>query len=84
MQDAVPVGEGAMAAILGPSLEEIEQICAEASEGEVVSPANINAPGQIVIAGTKGAVDRAIAIAKAKESGARCRFLSPLPSIAPS
>lgn len=79
MQDAVPVGEGAMAAILGPSLEEIEQICAEASEGEVVSPANINAPGQIVIAGTKGAVDRAIALAKAKG----VRRALPLPVSAP-
>ncbi|HEU5161878.1 MAG TPA: ACP S-malonyltransferase [Thermoanaerobaculia bacterium] len=79
MQDAVPVGQGAMAAILGPSLEEIEQICAEASEGEVVSPANINAPGQIVIAGTKGAVDRAIAIAK----GRGVRRALPLPVSAP-
>ncbi|HEY0787089.1 MAG TPA: ACP S-malonyltransferase, partial [Thermoanaerobaculia bacterium] len=70
---------GAMAAILGPSLEEIEAICAAASEGEVVSAANVNAPGQIVIAGTKGAVDRAIAIAK--ERGVR-RAL-PLPVSAP-
>lgn len=79
MQEAVPVGAGAMAAILGPSLEEIEAICAAASEGEVVSAANVNAPGQIVIAGTKGAVDRAIAIAK--ERGVR-RAL-PLPVSAP-
>jgi [acyl-carrier-protein] S-malonyltransferase len=79
MQDAVPVGEGAMAAILGPSLEEIRQICEEASEGEIVSPANINAPGQIVIAGTKGAVERAIAIAK----GRGVRRALPLPVSAP-
>jgi [acyl-carrier-protein] S-malonyltransferase len=79
MQEAVPVGQGAMAAILGPSLEEIEQICAEAAEGEVVSAANINAPGQIVIAGTKGAVDRAIAIAKARG----VRRALPLPVSAP-
>lgn len=79
MQEAVPVGEGTMAAILGPSLEEIEEICREAAEGEVVSPANINAPGQIVIAGTKSAVDRAIVIAK--QRGVR-RAL-PLPVSAP-
>jgi [acyl-carrier-protein] S-malonyltransferase len=66
MQEAVPVGEGAMAAILGPSLEEIRSICEEASEGEVVSPANVNAPGQIVVAGTKGAVERAMAAAKSR------------------
>ncbi len=79
MQEAVPVGAGAMAAILGPSLEEIEQICAEASEGEVVSAANVNAPGQIVIAGTKAAVDRAIALAKARG----VRRALPLPVSAP-
>ncbi|HVR42392.1 MAG TPA: ACP S-malonyltransferase [Thermoanaerobaculia bacterium] len=76
MQEAVPAGEGAMAAILGPSLEQIEAICAEASEGEVVSPANINAPGQIVIAGTRAAVDRAIELAKAR--GARRALLLPV------
>ena len=76
MQEAVPVGEGAMAAILGPSLEDLEQICGEASEGEVVSPANINAPGQIVIAGAKTAVDRAIAIAK--QRGVRRALLLPV------
>lgn len=79
MQEAVPVGAGAMAAILGPSLEEIQDICDGAAEGEIVSPANVNAPGQIVIAGTKAAVDRAIALAK--ERGVR-RAL-PLPVSAP-
>ena len=79
MQEAVPVGQGAMAAILGPSLEEIEALCAEASEGEVVSPANINAPGQIVIAGTKAAVERAIALAKSRG----VRRALPLPVSAP-
>ena len=79
MQEAVPVGAGAMAAILGPSLEEITEICRVASEGETVSPANINAPGQIVIAGTKAAVERAIA--EAKKRGVR-RAL-PLPVSAP-
>lgn len=79
MQEAVPVGTGAMAAILGPDLDEISSICAAASEGDVISPANVNAPGQIVVAGTKAAVDRAIAIAK--ERGVR-RAL-PLPVSAP-
>ncbi|MFN2239215.1 MAG: ACP S-malonyltransferase [Thermoanaerobaculia bacterium] len=79
MQEAVPVGQGAMAAILGPSLEEIEALCAEASEGEVVSPANVNAPGQIVIAGTKAAVERAIALAKTRG----VRRALPLPVSAP-
>lgn len=79
MQEAVPVGQGAMAAILGPSLEEIEALCAEASEGEVVSPANVNAPGQIVIAGTKAAVERAIALAKSRG----VRRALPLPVSAP-
>jgi [acyl-carrier-protein] S-malonyltransferase len=79
MQEAVPVGQGAMAAILGPSLEEIEALCAEASEGEVVSPANVNAPGQIVIAGTRGAVERAIALAKSRG----VRRALPLPVSAP-
>src|SRR5688500_11107389 len=53
MQEAVPVGTGAMAAILGASLEIVRQACADAAQGEVVSPANINAPGQIVIAGAR-------------------------------
>lgn len=79
MQEAVPVGEGAMAAILGPDLDEIRSICDAAAEGEVLSPANVNAPGQIVVAGTKAAVDRAIAVAK--ERGVR-RAL-PLPVSAP-
>ncbi len=64
--------KGAMAAIIGPSLEEIAARSAtEAAQGEVVSPANINAPGQIVIAGTKAAVDRAIDIAKDEGRPAR-------------
>jgi [acyl-carrier-protein] S-malonyltransferase len=76
MQAAVPVGTGAMAAILGPSLEEIREICAEASQGEVVAPANINAPGQIVIAGTKAAVERAMQVAKSR--GVRRSLLLPV------
>lgn len=66
MQEAVPVGVGAMAAILGLDLQTVEAVCAEASNGEVCSPANINSPSQIVIAGNSGAVDRAIEILKAK------------------
>ena len=62
MQDAVPQGQGAMAAIMGQDPAGIEAICAEAAEGEVVSPANFNAPGQIVIAGHAGAVSRASAL----------------------
>jgi [acyl-carrier-protein] S-malonyltransferase len=79
MQDAVPVGTGAMAAIIGPSIDEVQSICDEAAQGDVVSPANINAPGQIVIAGSKAAVDRAIAIAK----GRGIRKALPLPVSAP-
>lgn len=66
MQEAVPVGVGAMAAILGLGLDAIEEGCAEAAEGEVCSPANINSPSQIVIAGDAGAIDRACEILKAK------------------
>ncbi len=64
MQEAVPVGTGAMAAVLGLELEAVERACAEGAEGEVVSTANINAPGQIVIAGHREAVERAGAVAK--------------------
>jgi [acyl-carrier-protein] S-malonyltransferase len=59
MQEAVPVGEGAMAAILALDLEVIERACGEAAQGQVVSPANVNSPGQVVIAGHTAAVDRA-------------------------
>lgn len=60
MQDAAPVGEGAMAALLGVDVAAAEEVCAEAARGEVVTVANINAPGQIVIAGHRGAVERAV------------------------
>ena len=76
MQEAVPVGTGAMAALIGPSVEDAAAICDEAAQGEVVSVANINAPGQIVIAGTKTAVDRAIDIAKKR--GVRRAVLLPV------
>jgi [acyl-carrier-protein] S-malonyltransferase len=59
MQEAVPVGEGAMAAILGLDESKVDQACREAADGEIVAPANLNAPGQIVIAGTAAAVARA-------------------------
>jgi [acyl-carrier-protein] S-malonyltransferase len=69
MQEVVPVGSGAMAAILGLDSATVEQACADAAEGDVVSAANLNAPGQVVIAGTAAAVGRAIA--RAKTLGAR-------------
>lgn len=64
MQEAVPVGVGAMAAILGLDIHTIEKGCAEAANGEVCSPANINSPSQVVIAGNSDAVDRACEILK--------------------
>jgi [acyl-carrier-protein] S-malonyltransferase len=79
MQEAVPVGQGAMAAILGLDAEAVARACAEAAQGEVVSPANMNAPGQVVIAGAKDAVARASA--RAKELGAKRAI--PLPVSAP-
>ena len=66
MQRAVPVGEGAMAAILGLDMDKVEEVVAEAAEGEVCTAANDNANGQIVISGHKAAVERAIPIAKDK------------------
>jgi len=79
MQRAVKVGDGAMAAILGLHGADLERVCQESAEGEVVSPANMNGPGQIVIAGHAGAVQRAMAAALA--AGAS-RAL-PLPVSAP-
>ncbi len=69
MQKAVPVGVGAMAAILGLPVETVENACVEAAQGQVCSPANINSPAQIVIAGNSEAIDRAIEILK--ERGAK-------------
>jgi [acyl-carrier-protein] S-malonyltransferase len=66
MQEAVPVGQGAMAAILGLDGAALDEICREAAQGEVVSPANLNSPGQVVIAGSAAAVARAVEIAKAR------------------
>ena len=58
MQEAVPVGTGAMAAVIGAGLSEIEKACAEAEQGQICAPANINSAGQVVIAGNTEAVDR--------------------------
>ncbi len=79
MQEAVPVGVGAMAAILGLDQPEVERICREAGQGEVVSPANINSPEQIVIAGHAAAVKRASEMA-VREGAKR---VLPLPVSAP-
>ncbi len=64
MQEAVPAGQGAMAALLGFDRAATEEVCREAAQGEVVSPANLNSPGQLVIAGHKTAVERAVELAK--------------------
>ncbi|GEK48836.1 malonyl CoA-acyl carrier protein transacylase [Bisbaumannia pacifica] len=80
MQDAVPAGEGAMAAVLGLENAAVEAACREAADAGVVAAVNYNAPGQVVIAGAKGAVDRAIALCQ--EAGAK-RAL-PLPVSVPS
>jgi [acyl-carrier-protein] S-malonyltransferase len=76
MQEAVPAGEGAMAALMGLEAEAVRAACAEAARGEVVEAANLNMPGQIVIAGAKAAVERAIALATAK--GAKRAVLLPV------
>jgi [acyl-carrier-protein] S-malonyltransferase len=73
MQQAVPVGQGAMAAILGLEPAEVKAIAAEAAQGEVCDAANDNAPGQFVVSGAKAAVERAVEIAKGK--GARGMLL---------
>jgi len=65
MQDAVPVGTGAMAALMGLDVERAEKACAEAAQGEIVNVANINSPGQVVIAGHRAAVERALKVAAA-------------------
>jgi len=76
MQEAVPTGSGAMAALLGLEDKDAEQACLEAAAGEVVEAVNYNAPGQIVIAGTANAVARAIAAAKGR--GAKRAMLLPV------
>src|SRR5689334_5961285 len=76
MQEAVPAGKGAMAAILGMPLADLKTICDEAGQGEVVSPANINSPEQIVISGATAAVQRAADLAK--ERGAKRAIMLPV------
>lgn len=66
MQEAVPVGVGAMAAILGLALEKLQEVCNQAAQGEIVTPANINSPTQMVISGHASAVGRAADLAKAR------------------
>jgi [acyl-carrier-protein] S-malonyltransferase len=73
MQEAVPVGEGAMAAILGMEREEVEKLCDEVSSGEVLAPANFNCPGQIAIAGHTRAILRAVE--RVKETGKKAVLL---------
>ena len=80
MQEAVPEGGGGIAAILGLEGEALAQVCAEAAQGEVLEPANLNSPGQVVIAGHRGAVERGMALAKQK--GAKRAVM--LPMSAPS
>ena len=76
MQEAVPVGVGAMAAILMLPIDTIREICKEAAQGEVCEPANINSPNQVVISGSKGAVERAAEMCKAK--GAKRAVMLPV------
>lgn len=76
MQEAVPVGQGAMAAILGLSEAQVADLCEEARRDEVLSPANLNSPVQIVIAGSVAAVHRALELAKAR--GAKKAVLLPV------
>jgi [acyl-carrier-protein] S-malonyltransferase len=76
MQEAVPVGTGAMAALLGVELAVAEEACAQAAQGEVVGVANINSPGQIVIAGHRAAVERAVKVAA--ERGGKKSMLLPV------
>src|SRR5947209_19543359 len=73
MQEAVPVGAGAMAALVGLDVSVVQAICERAAEGQIVSPANLNSPGQIVIAGNREAVERAVIVAK--EAGAKRAIL---------
>jgi [acyl-carrier-protein] S-malonyltransferase len=76
MQEAVPVGEGAMAAIMGLELADVEAVCARAAQGEIVEVANINSPQQIVVAGHRTAVERAVK--QAAERGGRKSVVLPV------
>jgi [acyl-carrier-protein] S-malonyltransferase len=76
MQEAVPVGQGAMAALLGADLAQAQELAKAAADGEVCEAANDNAPGQVVISGTKAAIDRAVTLAP--KFGARRAVLLPV------
>ncbi len=76
MQEAVPAGTGAMAAILGLDDAKVIEVCERAAQGEVVSAVNFNSPGQVVVAGHKTAVERAVALGK--EAGAKRALLLPV------
>lgn len=76
MQDAVPAGEGAMAAILGLAPAQVAEICRKAADGEVVSPANLNSPDQTVISGAATAVKRAVELAS--QGGAKRAVILPV------
>jgi len=76
MQDAVPIGEGAMAAILGLEDDVVQAVCQEAAQGQVVEAVNYNAPGQVVIAGHQPAVERGTVVAKAR--GAKRAVMLPV------
>lgn len=76
MQQAVPAGEGAMAAVLGLDDDTVRQACSDAAEGEVLEAVNFNSPGQVVVAGSKAAVDRIVALAR--ERGAKRALTLPV------
>lgn len=76
MQEAVPPGQGAMAAILGLSDDDVKQACHEAAQGEIVTAVNFNSPGQVVIAGQSAAVERAVEVAKTR--GAKRAVMLPV------
>ena len=76
MQDAVPAGAGGIAAVIGLDTEQIRAVCAEAAEGEVLEAVNLNSPGQIVIAGHRGAVERAMVLARTR--GAKRALMLPM------
>jgi [acyl-carrier-protein] S-malonyltransferase len=76
MQDAVPIGQGAMAAVVGLDDDAVRKLCEQAAEGDVLEPVNFNSPGQVVIAGTAAAVQRALA--QAKPAGAKMAVALPV------
>ncbi|HTV64562.1 MAG TPA: ACP S-malonyltransferase, partial [Bryocella sp.] len=76
MQEAVPVGVGAMAAVLALASDKLQQVCEEAAQGEICRPANLNSPDQVVISGNKAAVERAAELAKKR--GAKRAILLPV------